>query len=382
MKWFEFVFSNHPGLRYRRHVTFWITWCIYFAASYFFTQQGFVQAGSAKWISIILLKSLLLLLCHLFIVYISIYLLLPRFIEKEKWISFSVILITAIAITIAWGYFSYAVLFPLLDNLFKLPGKITKEILLWNSISAGFISSLKVVIAAVAIKMVKYWWWKQKDTERLEKEKMAVELKLLKAQIQPDVLFSSLENIYQFALHSPPKASDLLLKLSDLLSYALYESDQSEVPLEKELKMIKDYMALQKIRMNNQLEVSLSVKGDARNKMIAPLLLLPFLENSLSYCDYQKLEKTWISIDIKIEDDELFFKLVNGKSADQLSPVAPFENGMSSVYKRLQALYPEKNELKMHTEPEVMMTYLKLNLISQLPSTGRKIVLNSIATTA
>jgi LytS/YehU family sensor histidine kinase len=120
------------------------------------------------------------------------------------------------------------------------------------------------VIAAIAIKLVKYWWWKQKETERLEKEKIAVELKLLKAQIHPDVLFSSLESIYQFAQHNPPRASELLLKLSDLLSYILYESDQSEVPLEKELKMIKDYMALQKIRMSNQLEVSMAVKGDAR----------------------------------------------------------------------------------------------------------------------
>jgi len=370
MKWFEFVFSHQPGLRYRRHVILWITWWIYFAGSYFFTQQGFEQAGSAKWISIILLKSLLLLLCHLFIVYISIYLLLPRFIEKEKWISFSGILLTAIAITVAWGYFCYAVLFPILDGMFQLPGIIKKEILFWNSISAGFISSLKVVIAAIAIKLVKYWWWKQKETERLEKEKIAVELKLLKAQIHPDVLFSSLESIYQFAQHNPPRASELLLKLSDLLSYILYESDQSEVPLEKELKMIKDYMALQKIRMSNQLEVSMAVKGDARGKMIAPLLLLPFLENSLSYCNHQTQEKTWISLDIKIEDNELFMKLVNGKSADQAAPVTPYENGLGNIYKRLQALYPDKNELRMHTEPEVMMTYLKVDLTPMFLNEG------------
>ncbi len=362
MKWFELVFSDQPHMRYRRHVIFWITWWIYFAGSYFFTQQGFEQAGSSKWVFIILLKSLFLLLCHVFIVYVCVYLLLPRFIKKEDWISFSGILLSTIAITVAWGYFCYAVLFPLLDNLFQLPGIITRKVLLWNSISAGFLSALKVVIAAVAIKLLKYWYQKQKENERLEKEKIAVELRLLKAQIQPAMLFNSLEQIYRFAQDNPPKASALLLKLSDLLSYILYECDQHEVPLEKELKMINNYLALQKIGSNDKLEVSMTVKGNPDSKMIAPLLLVPFLENSLAYCNQQELEKTWVSVDIKIEADELYMKLVNGKSPEQHFPAAPFENGLGNVNKRLQLLYSDKNEIRIHAEPEVMMTYLKINL--------------------
>ncbi len=144
----------------------------------------------------------------------------------------------------------------------------------------------------------------------------------------------------------------------------MYECDQHEVPLEKELKMIKDYMALQKTGSNDKLEVFMAVKGNPESKMIAPLLLMPFLENSLAYCNQQKLEKTWVSVDIKIENDEVFIKLVNGKSAEQQLPAAPFENGLSNVNKRLQLLYPGKNELRMHTEPEVMMTYLKIKLPS------------------
>jgi sensor histidine kinase YesM len=362
MKWFELVFSDQLRLRYRRHAIFWITWWIYFAGSYFFTQQGTDQSGSAKWIFIILIKSFLLLLCHAFMVYVSIYLLLPRVIKKRRWFSFSSIVAAAVAITIAWGYFCYAVLFPRLDHLF---GFSTKPIFFWNSIAAGLISSFKVVIAAVGIKLLKHWWQKQKENERLEKEKIAVELQLLKAQIHPDVLFSSLDAVYLFAQNNPHKASELLLKLSDLLSYVLYECEQAEVPLEKELKMIKDYMALQKTGTNDQLEVSITVKGDAKDKMIAPLLLLPFLENSLSYCNQHKLEKAWVNVDMKIDKGELVMKLVNGKSAEQQVAIAPFENGLSNVNKRLQLLYPEKNELRIHTEPEVMMTYLKIKLMTR-----------------
>ena len=362
MKWFELVFSDQRSQRYKRHVIFWITWWVYFSGSYFFTQQGFAQAGSAKWVLIILIKSLLLLLCHLFIVYVSICLLLPRFIKKEKWISFIGILFTSIAITIAWGYFCYAVLFPLLENLFQLPGTVTKKILLWNSISAGLISSLKVVIAAVAIKLLKHWWFKQKENERLEKEKIVVELQLLKAQIQPEVLFSSLEHIHRFAQENPPKASAMLLKLSDLLSYVLYECDQSEVALQKELKMINNYLALQKTATNDKLEISMTVKGNSEDKMIAPLVLLPFLENSLEYCNQHQLEKKWVSVDIKIGNDELIMKLVNGKSVEQSIPATPFQNGLGQINKRLQLLYPDQNEIRIHTEPEVMMTYLKIIL--------------------
>ena len=362
MNWFELVFSDNARLRYRRHVIFWLTWWIYFAGSYFFTQQGFDQEWSVKWITIILLKSFLLLLCHAFIVYTSINLLLPRSFKKGSWISFTVTLVSSIAIAVAWGYFCYAILFPWLDNLFQISSAINKKVLLWNSITAGFISSLKVVVAAVGIKLLKRWYFKQKENERLEKEKIAVELQLLKAQIQPDVLFSSLDSIYSFAKNNPSKASELLLKLSDLLSYVLYECDQPEVPLQKELKMIKDYMALQKTRMNDQLEVSMIVKGNTDKKMIAPLLLLPFLENSISYCNHNKLEKTWINLEIKIEEDELFIKLVNGKSAEQEVPATPEENGLANINKRLQLLYPGRSEMKIFAEPEVMMTYLKIKL--------------------
>lgn len=362
MKWFELAFSNKRILRRTRHAIFWIAWWLYFAGSYFFTQQGTEHAGSAQWISIVLVKSLLLLLCHAFIVYVSIYLLLPHAIEK-KWFSFSLILIVATIVTIVWSYCCYAILFPWLDNLFHVSGMITKKILFWNSVSAGFVSSLKVVIAAVAIKLVKYWWQKQKEAEKLEQEKIAVELQLLKAQIHPDVLFSSLENIYRCAQQNPPKASELLIKLSDVLSYVLYECDGEMVPLEKELKMINDYLALEKTT-RDKLELSVSIKGDPTEKTIAPLLLLPFLENGLFYCGDQHLENSWLNLDIRIDEDELYLKLVNGKSSEQVLPVAPFENGLGNVQRRLQLLYPAKNEIHFHEEPEVMMTYLKINLIS------------------
>ena len=359
--WHDLIFSNQPGLRRRRHILFWIVWLIYFTGSFFYEQQGFAAAGSWKWIFIILFKSAFLLLCHMFIVYTVIYFLMPQFALKGRPLLFSLGLLTTILITIAWAYFCYAILFPNFDERIHLLSGISKNTMLWNSVVAGMISALKVLAAAIAIKLLKRWYLQQTENDRLEKEKFTVELQLLKAQINPDFLFHSLDNIYFFSETDPPKASELLLRLSDMLSYMLYECDQPLVALTKELKMIGDYIYLEKTRIGERLETDVYISGDAEGKMIAPLLLLPLIENSFSYCRNETLERTWINLDLRMETDEFIMKLVNGKSIGNIFPDPSVNNGLVDVQKRLDFYYPEKNEIRILAEPEMMMTSLKIH---------------------
>ena len=233
--------------------------------------------------------------------------------------------------------------------------------MLWNSVVAGMISALKVLAAAIAIKLLKRWYLQQTENDRLEREKFTVELQLLKAQINPDFLFHSLDNIYFFAETDPPKASELLLRLSDMLSYMLYECDQPLVALTKELKMIRDYIYLEKTRIGERLETDVFISGDAEGKMIAPLLLLPLIENSFSYCRNETLERTWINLDLRMETDEFIMKLVNGKSIGNNYSDHSVGNGLADVQKRLDFYYPGKNEIRILAEPEMMMTSLKIH---------------------
>ena len=362
MKWLDIIFSDKQIWRYRRHSLFWLAWWIYFAATFFYSQQGFDQAGSIQWILVVLIKSLLILLCHAFIVYSVIYFLLPRYFLKAKYIGFITGFLIVASITIAWGYFCYALLFRLIDDLFHLRSVLASNVLFWNSLTAGLLSALKVVMAATAVKLLKHWMLKQKEKERLEKEKIEVDLQLLKAQIHPDFLFSSLGNIRLFAQKDSAKASELLLKLSDLLSYMLYECDQPKVLLEKEIKMIRDYMTLEKKRVGDRLEMDIYVSGDLSGKMIAPLLLLPFIENSFSYCINENLEKGWINIDLRIEANELIMKIVNGKSADKIALASLLENGLANVHKRLDFLYNGRSEMRVNIDPDMMITILKIKL--------------------
>jgi sensor histidine kinase YesM len=136
---------------------------------------------------------------------------------------------------------------------------------------------------AVMIKLTKRWWLNQKETEQLAREKTTAELQLLKAQIHPHFLFNTLNNIYYFTLTNSFRATEMIKTLSGMLYYILNECKQNLVPLDKEIKMIQDYMALEKLRYGEQMKMTVEIQEDHHGKLIAPLLLIPFVENSFKH---------------------------------------------------------------------------------------------------
>jgi hypothetical protein len=362
MKWHDLVFSDEHRLQYRRHIIFWLAWLVYFAGTFFYKQQPFIKDGLVLWVILILIKSIFILIGHAFICYAAMYFLLPYFLLKGRYFRFSLILLVAGIVVTAWTYLCYAWIFPLLDTTFHSAAAVAGNVLLWNSILAGLLSSLKPLAVGVTIKLLKRWWLKQHENRRLEKEKIDVELQLLKAQIHPDFLFSSLDKIYFYAQNDSAKASSLLLKLSDLLSYMLYECSQPLVSLEKEIKMIRDYLELEKKRFGDRLDTNIQVKGNAADKMIAPLLLMPFIENSFLYCEDKGLEKCWLNLDIRITGNEFSLKLINGKYPDDKITASLIESGLINVQKRLGIIYRERYELKVTVETDYMITFLKMQL--------------------
>ena len=130
------------------------------------------------------------------------------------------------------------------------------------------LSSLPVIAGfAVMIKLIKRWWLKQKETEQLFQEKTKAELQLLKAQVHPHFLFNTLNNIYYFTLSGSPKAPEMINKLSGLLHYILNECNQPLVPLQKEINMVRDYMALEKIRYGEQMNMTIEIQEEGSGKI-------------------------------------------------------------------------------------------------------------------
>ena len=362
MKWHDLVFSDEPRLRYRRHAIFWLAWLVYFGGTFFYRQQPFISEGLLLWIFLVLVKSIFVLVGHAFICYVTVYFLLPQFLLKRKYLSFAGILMGTGLVVTAWTYFCYGGIIPLIDTVFNSSTSVSKNIFLWNSLMAGLLSALKLVAVAITIKLLKRWWQKQNENMRLEKEKINVELQLLKAQIHPDFLFSSLDKIYYYAQNDSARAASLLLKLSDLLSYMLYECNGQYVTVEKEIKMLRDYLELEKKRLGGRLDIDIQVKGAATGKMIAPLLLLPFIENSFLFCENESMEKCWLNLDIRITERDFSMKLINGKTADAEITSSLIEAGLTNVQKRLDIIYQDGYELKVTIETDYMITSLKIQL--------------------
>ena len=373
MHWHEFIFSGRRKVRLLRHIVFWLVWWLYFSAVYYFYQQPASGISPpnynyANFNSFIVLKSFLLLLIHATASYAFNYFLLPRYLVKAKWLKLTAGILLLCILIFAAGNFMYQTVFPFINSRFSHPTADKDTSLRWSSISIGLLNAPKVVAAAAAIKLMKYWWLKKKEKEQVEKEKINSELQLLKAQIQPVFLFTALNNIYAYSLAGSPRAPEMLLKLSDLLSYMLYECDKPLVPVEKEIEMMKEYMALEKIRQNENPEMEVSVKGELSGKKIAPFLLLPFIENSFTHIR-KMTEQPWINMEIKIEKDIFFMKLVNGM-VPEASGLPELQNaGLSDVKKRLTLLYPERHELKTGIEQEMLVVLLKIQLDGLTPET-------------
>ena len=363
MNWYSFLFSEKKSHRLRRHLVFWLLWWIYFTASFYhYEQSGLKKIEFEPWSLPFFIKSILLLSIHITACYYFINHLMSRYLFKARYLALVTQIFILGSLILLSSYFIHKTVMPLINSAFNYKPLIANQNIWWTSITSGLLSAPKVISAAAAIKLLKRWWLKQKEKERLEKEKLMTDLQLLKAQMHPEFLFSSLNNIYLMVQKKNiDSASMLLLKLADILSYILYECDNKVVLLEKEIKIIKDYLVLEKTRMGNRLEIDVAVKGETGTKMIAPLLLFSFIENGFLYIGNKKLERNWINLEFQMETTEFTMKLIHGKAAEPLVLPAN-EIAIANATKRLDFFYPGNYELKTTVEPEIMMTSLKIVL--------------------
>ena len=195
---------------------------------------------------------------------------------------------------------------------------------------------------------------------KMQREKLSAELQLLKAQVHPHFLFNTLNSIYSFSLENSCKTPGLILKLSSLLSYMLYDCKAEKVRLEKELEIMKNYIDLEKERHNNQMEISWNVESNGGGELIAPLLLLPFLESAFKHGISNDIVQSWLAIDVMVKQNVLKCKIASSKSESIFYHEAGA--GISNVRKRLDFIYPDNYELKLNDEANFFVTSLQINL--------------------
>lgn len=216
-----------------------------------------------------------------------------------------------------------------------------------------------VVAIVVVVHLAKQWYLSQQEKQQLRNEKLEAELKLLKAQIHPHFLFNTLNNLYSLTVTESRKAPEIVYKLSQLLSYMLYDSNKTTVPLQMEIDYIENYITLEKIRYEERLDVSLNIFNNIDQISIAPLLILPFVENSFKHGFSNEIGKVWVNIDILTTDNQLIIKVENSKGKVETVKNEVGGIGLFNVRKRLELIYKDRYELNIVDE-ETYLIILKI----------------------
>lgn len=290
-------------------------------------------------------------------VYFNLYFLLPRFLEKGKYLQYISLLTLTIIVTSSVIAISYYIQAWMLDTTtMTLYGD---QSFLYFIAKFSLPSTLTAMFLAMSIKLTKNWLQSRQREQLLEKEKLENELKFLRSQLNPHFLFNSINSIFVLIHKNPDMASEALAKFSDLLRYQLYECNEMEIPLEQELRFLQNYIELEKLRLDSRaIKLEVNIEDPPRQECsIAPLLLVPFVENAFKHAS------GWIWINLHFEGDHLLFSIKNGSSSDSKSRQVLNSNGigLKNVERRLNLIYPKEHELTIDNDKGEFSVLLKIS---------------------
>jgi len=227
------------------------------------------------------------------------------------------------------------------------------------------ISSLFVVFfylwSSTQVRIMLDWFRNAEIQKDLENQRLKAELSMLKLQVSPHFLFNTLNNIYSLAFQQRPQAPEAILKLSEIMRYMLYETNVDKVSLQREITHIQNFIALHELRLRKT-EVLFNIEGDYHGRQIAPMLMLPLVENAFKYGVSAK-EATNICFDLRVEDNKLIFRTEN-RIFKQTEPTRQEEGGIGlrNTRKRLDFLYPNKHQFATRSKNGTFWAELEVEL--------------------
>lgn len=334
------------GSRILRHVLFWTVFYLsaLFHETYF--SSSFSKTPSWDLFFQIAFSQLLLFLIKAAVVYYSIYYLIPSWSQHRS----------SNIISDKQGYLNvrYLIHFIIVLLLGALFMRITVQLIVWPIVfhepvaKLSFISLLArymyslfdlvpVALTAVAIKLVQLQMRALQTKHVLVQEKLNSELLYLKSQTNPHFLFNTLNSIYVLSRKQDKNAPEAIMQLSKMLRYILHEPLNSLNPISKEIELINDFIALQKLRFQDHIDVSFNVNLDSSKSAISPLLLLPLVENAFKHSNGSEMN---IQISIEVLNEKLEFRVINNMEIDSLKEEKASEGiGLSNIKRQLELLY-------------------------------------------
>lgn len=293
-----------------------------------------------------------------------IYWIIPKTLNRKKYLLF-------ILFATSWLYLVFALLmifkfyylepkFPgffddWLGHKMSIPERLTSFKLIFREFS--FITYPIIILGFISFNR------KQQRLLKLEEEKKSMELKVLKNQLNPHFLFNTLNNLYTLTLKKDDKAPEVIAKLSEILDFVLYRCNEDYVSIEKEIALIENYIALEKLRYSeNRLNISFTKNIQESNK-ISPLIILTFIENAFKHGVINETEKANIKLNLESKKGQIIFSIENTKPQNDTTVISDKSKiGLENVRKQLDLLYPKKHQLEIEETQNTYTVKLVLTL--------------------
>ena len=325
--------------------THFFTWLLVLAINYILLKYYFIKIDLSGYA--------LIWLVYLILFYISFSFLVPVFLFRKRIFAF----ITGSIISVCALYF---IIQAISENQFKLlydnrtvnNPEYDRSLLLLYGL-------LLIYLAGFAIKIVLKIKKDEEKKEEILDKRMSTELLYLKQQVNPHFLFNTLNNIYALSIKSPEITPAAILKVSSILRYALYKSDNPLALLKDEIEIINSYIDFQKMRFKNSLPITYNVSGPIDDFKIEPFILLPLIENAFKY-GMVNINDTFIDIRITINSGKLKFSISNKKSYTTESDLEHSGIGIKNIRRRLNLLYPDCHKFKIVDKDDIFTVFMEL----------------------
>lgn len=367
----------HWFFRYKLyHIPFWI---IYHYIWWVVALGNPVKVVEALFTTSVI-KFLFYVIWQALAVYFNLYFLVPRYLEKGKYLLFLVLLLLTIIATAALivpGYYIVAWASGKTVEEFFGPGNYG----FFHMLLGGPLSSTVAAMTfAMSIKLAKNWLQTQRRQQMLEKEKLETELNFLKYQFNPHFLFNSINSIFFLIHKNPDMASASLAKFSELLRHQLYECNDHQIPLSKEIAYLENFIELEKLRQSDNLEVVFEVQERLEGQPgIAPFILMTFMENAFKHVSRHQQEGNWIRGALQFDQARLIFNLSNSISKETSTEVVRYGGiGLKNVRRRLDLIYPGKYRLDTWVDADQFVVLFEVELETLATTENAQIPLISL----
>jgi two-component system, LytTR family, sensor kinase len=315
------------------------------------TRHGFVFTFTNELINVFF---------YALIVYLNLFYLIPKYLTQKRFLAYAaylvlaIVLITPIKILVFYLKFNH------------VPAS-QRELL--DHQLAYFLINFFVATTSTIYKIVTDWVIQLREKQELENETMQSELRFLKSQINPHFLFNTLNSLYALTLKKSDLAPEIVIKLSEMMRYMLYDCNEKRVMLSKEIAYLQNYLDLERLRQGNVVDIKLSVEGLVSEQKIAPLLFIPFVENSFKHgVNHYISGGAFVNVHLKVEGLKVDFTIENSKP--EKAPMSDPNRrsggiGLVNVHRRLNLIYPKRYELKIDNNPKSYSVHLDIDLDDQ-----------------